>query len=311
MTAMPTGADAVVATGGRRLLVIHNPTAGQRRAAFLAATLGQLSAAGCTVEVVATSGPGDATARARAARERRGVIDAVVAAGGDGTINEVANGLLGGELPLAILPLGTANVLAAEIGLAVRPDRVADAIARGRPRPVRVARLRSPSGERHLLLMAGAGFDAHVVRGVDPRLKRLAGKFAYVIEAARQMGTFGFPAYRVTVDGVAFEAASVIVSKGRLYGGPHVLAPHARLDAPSLEVCLFGGRRRLDVLRYGAALGLGRLDRLADVRIITGRRIEIDGPLGDPVQGDGDLVATLPVRIDVADAALPLIGPVA
>ena len=108
---------------------------------------------------------------------------------------------------------------------------------------------------RGFLVMAGAGFDAHVVANVSPRLKRLLGKGAYVLETLRQLGRFSFPRYRVTIDGTVHEAASVIVARGHFYGGRFVVAPEARLDRDELHVCLFRKGGRLQTILYAIALG--------------------------------------------------------
>ena len=104
-------------------------------------------------------------------------------------------------------------------------------------------------------------------------------------------------------------AASVIVARGRFYGGRFVCAPEAGLETAQLHVCLFtrGGRRA--VLRYAIALMLGYLPRLADYRIVAGRQVTIEGPDGDPVQGDGDIIARLPVTIDLDPTTLSLVVP--
>ncbi len=298
---LPAGREA------RHALVIFNPVAGWRRRRRLGTTLRLLRAAGIECHLVRTAARGDAEALARAAADAMPPPALVIAAGGDGTINEVANGLLQGASPppLAILPLGTANVLAAEIGLATTPRAIAAAITRGRMRPMRLGR----ANGRGFLLMAGAGFDAHVVAGVRPSAKRLLGKGAYVVETLRQLFRFGFPGYRATIDGTAHVAASVVVARGRFYGGRHLAAPAARLDADGFQVCLFerGGRRA--VLRYGLALLTGRLPAAAGYRIVAGRRIIIDGPAGDPVQADGDIIARLPLAIDLAPGQLRLVIP--
>jgi YegS/Rv2252/BmrU family lipid kinase len=288
-------------------LVIHNPAAGRRRN-LLARTLRRLRGLGCRVEVRQTAARGDAAAIARAASG----CDAVVAAGGDGTIGEVINGLIAANpaIPLAVLPLGTANVLAAEMNLPADPSALAQVIARGEARPVSLGRVRDQAGRvTHFAMMAGAGFDAHVVAGIDLRLKRLFGKGAYVAESLRQLAIFRFPRYRVTIDGVATEAASVIVANGRHYAGRYVCAPEARLDQPVLQVCLFDTGGAMAVLRYVLALQSGGLARRADVRIVAGRRVVISAPEGEPLQADGDIVARLPVEIDVVPDALRLVMP--
>ena len=285
----------------RRLLVILNPTAGRRRRSRFLATLDRLGALGCEVTLRETTAPGEAIALARAADPA--AFDGVVAAGGDGTINEVINGLIGNDLPLALLPLGTANVLAAEIGLGLAPDTVARTIAEGPRRRIACGR----AGQRYFTQMAGVGFDAHVVENVDLALKRRIGKGAYVIEAVRQAFRFGFPTYRVTADGETHEAASVIVANGRHYAGRYLLAPEASIEEPVFQVCLFDRGGPLAVARYGLALQTGRLPRRRDLRRIPARRLKIEGPLGDPVQGDGDTIARLPIEITLVPDAVDLV----
>ncbi len=290
----------------RRILVIYNPSAGQWRRRRLLATLRDLESRGGVLTLHETTRPGDAetTARNLSASD----YDVVVAAGGDGTINEVANGLIeasGPIPPLAIIPLGTANVLAQEIGLRGHPAAIARAIGQGARQSVHLGK----ANGRHFVMMAGVGFDAHVVANVDLALKRHTGKIAYVFETLVQALRYGFPPCRVTIDGRSFEACSVVICNGRHYGGPFIAAPEASLGTPAFEVCLLERGGWAHALRYGAALVMGRLSSLPDVRILSGRVIRIDGQNGLPVQGDGDIIATLPVEIVVAAETLELIVP--
>jgi len=301
--------QASSALRSRRMTVVFNPTAGGRRRARLDETLKLLRASGCEVAVQATAARGDAETIARTFGGPLRAEGLLVIAGGDGTINEAVNGLLSwgddGASSLALVPLGTANVLANEIGLAIAPAAVARTIARG----AAVRAYVGVANGRCFTAMAGAGFDAHVVANVSLRLKRLFGKGAYVLESLRQLWRFPFPRYRVTVDGESCDAASVIVAKGHFYGGRYVCAPDARLDQPEFHVCLFERGGRWNAIRYALALALGRLGQLADFRILRGRVVVIDGPAGDPLQGDGDIIAHLPVRIEIALQPLRLIVP--
>ncbi len=293
----------------RRLLVIYNPTAGGSRRQRFEAVLAALADLGCPMDVRPTSGPGDAAALARDADPA--AYDLVVAAGGDGTINEVVNGLMGLNHvapPLAVLPLGTANVLAAELGLDLVPAHIARVIARGPVRSVSLGRASAPDGEgRVFSLMAGAGFDARVVAGIDLRVKRLLGKGAYVLQGLYQMSLRKPPPLSVTVDGRAYEAASVVVSNARFYGGRYLLAPEARLEDPLLHVCLFRYGDTRSILRYALALQHGRLRQDDRFRIVTGRDIRIEGDPGAPLQADGDIIAHLPVRISALPDALRMV----
>lgn len=295
-----------------RLLVIHNPVAGGRRARRLRAVVECLERThGAVVEVRSTGGRGDAEAFARAVAP--GSVDAVVAAGGDGTINEVINGLAvhaaaGTPVPLGIVAMGTANVLAGELGLPTDPQGIARVLAGGRMAAIHPA----VANGRVFSMMAGVGLDARVVERVDTRLKRLIGKGAYVVETLVQLAVRPSHRYRVSLDGGApEEVAAVIVAKGHFYGGRFVCAPDARLTDPNLQVCLFPRAGRWNAARYVWGVTAGRLAHFPDYRVVTAQRVTIEGPAGDAVQGDGDVAARLPVEIALAGWTLPvLVGPV-
>ncbi|WP_247878361.1 diacylglycerol kinase family protein [Azospirillum sp. TSO22-1] len=292
----------------RRILVIHNPVAGARRARRLRATVEALTQRfGSEVTVVATTGRGDAEAIARA--QVPGSCDALAVAGGDGTINEAINGLAArgagsAGIPLGIVPLGTANVLAHELGLPLDPEGTAATLALGTVRPVHLG----VANGRCFAMMAGAGLDARVVERVSTRLKRLIGKAAYVAETLARLAEPG-RRYRVTIDGQCWEVASVIAANGHFYGGRFVCAPDACLTDPRLHVCLFQQPGRWNAVRYLWGVTAGRLHRFADYRVVPAERLTITGPDGEPVQGDGDVVARLPVEIAVSPWTLPVIVP--
>jgi YegS/Rv2252/BmrU family lipid kinase len=284
----------------RRVLVIFNPTAGARRRRKLDRVLKELARLGCAVTLRATRARGDAEALARAADPA--AFDLVAVAGGDGTINEAINGLADRPLPLALIPLGTANVLANEIGL--RGGAIAQTIASGTARPVYLG----VANQRRFAMMVGVGIDARIVEGIDPRLKRIGGKLAYVVSGIGSILNHRPVRYRVTVDGQPYTAAAAIVAKGHFYGGRFVLARAARLDVPSLHAVLMERPGRWNMVRYGLAIARGRLDRLPDVRIVEGRTVIIDGPTGEAAQADGDLAGTLPLTVTVSERSLDLIG---
>lgn len=304
----PRDAAAPAPLPRRRILVIHNPVAGARRARRLRATVEVLTQRfGAAVTVVATTGRGDAEAIARA--QTADSCDALVVAGGDGTINEAINGLAARDgdaagLPLGIVPLGTANVLAHELGLPLDPAGTAETLALGGERPVHLGL----ANGRCFAMMAGAGLDARVVETVSSRLKRLIGKGAYVVGTLARLAEPG-RRYRVSLGGEECEVASVIAANGHFYGGRFVCAPDARLDEPRLHVCLFPGAGRWNAVRYVWGVTAGRLHRFPDVRIVPAERLTVTGPEGEPVQGDGDVIARLPVDIAVAPWTLPVIAP--
>lgn len=304
-----SAAASVVTAGssGRRLLVVFNPAAGGNRRRRLDRTVRLLQAHGCTVSLRETAGPGDAEAFAQAVTA--GDCDVLVIAGGDGTINEAVNGLTrgGGGVALGIIPLGTANVLAHEIGLSIRPSQVARALAEG---PIRRIHLGEADG-RKFMLMAGAGFDAEVVEHVNLGLKRRIGKGAYILEMVRQARTYRFPTLRVTDEstGETREAVTAVALNGCHYGGPYRVVRDGGLTAPTLDMVLLKRKGMMNVIRYAAGLATGRLTRFADVEVLRGASFSIDGNGREPVQGDGDLIARLPTRLHVADETVEMVFP--
>jgi diacylglycerol kinase family enzyme len=257
---------------------------------------------GVKIEVAETQHAGHATELARiAALEGRNMV---VAAGGDGTIAEVANGLIGSDTALGIIPLGTANVLAKEYRLSTGPRAIANALAYRRTQLLWPGIARMAGGEHVFVQMVGLGFDGAVVHGLQPLLKRLIGRGAYVWQSLWESIAYRFPKVRLTVDGKAYEAASVVVSKGRLYGGPYMLAPNAAPTSPGFQVALFEHPGTLPALLSGAALPLGLLPRCPGVRVVAGTSIDFSGSGPIMTQSDGDALAGTPAS--VVNAASPI-----
>ena len=311
----------MTSTPTKTVLLIRNPVAGRRRQGLVDAVVHQLEAEGWSVELLDTAAAGDARRLAESHEVDRYAVIAV--AGGDGTINEVVNGLAArGEAaapPLAIVPLGTANVLAHELGLGATASAITRTITSGRAVLVHPGQAIGPSengaAPRCFSLMAGAGFDAKVVAGVSAPMKRRLGKAAYVWRSLIETRKYRPVRYAVEIDGTRYEAASVIVTRGRHYAGPYVVAPKALLSDPLLHVCLFERWGRLHTLRFGLALLLGRLPTAGGYRVVAGRdvRVSVLNDAGEvrrqPVQIDGDDAMTLPVSFSLSSGALRLLQP--
>jgi len=269
-----------------------------------------LAARGVAITIAETDRRGHAEALARKAAQAGERL--VVAAGGDGTIAEVANGLAGSDAALGVIPLGTANVIAHEWGLPFTPAAIAETLASGRRRALHPLRARFGDGSSRLVLqMLGVGLDSAVVAALNGALKRRIGKGAYVLETARQVLTWPFPSLALCLDGEATDTAQVIATKGRYYGGRLLLAPHARADQPGFIACLFAKRGRLAAMRAGLALPLNLLPRCGGVTQRPARSLQILflSPADLPVQADGDLIGRTPVAVDDAEATIPLIVP--
>ncbi len=303
----------------RRVLVVHNPMAGRRDRGRLRRVLRHLRALGCSVSVhrTASAGPehalppalaptlAPAQAPALPPAQAPDSFDVIAVAGGDGTVNDVINAMTPDHPPLAVIPLGTANVMAIELGLPKSLRRIAEVIARASPAPLYIGR----AGGRRFAVMAGVGFDARVVAGVGGGLKRRLGKAAYVWRTVVELCRDDAPHLRLTIDGVPHAAASAVVANGHYYGGAMVCAPDAWLDRPGLQVCLFGRGRPWDVLRYGAALMFGRLPDLADVTLVAAATVTIEAPAGEPMQVDGDAAGSVPTTITAEPVPLAVLRP--
>jgi diacylglycerol kinase (ATP) len=287
------------------MLIVFNPTAGRRRAALLWRVLDVLVANGVRLDLMETSHPGHAEELAREAATGRPRL--VVAAGGDGTIAEVANGLMGSDMPLGVIPLGTANVLAHELNLPFAPKAVAAALALGRTQPIWPGIARQGDTARLFVQMLGAGFDAHVVHSLPSGLKRRLGKGAYVVQTLRQLIQYDYNPIPLRIDGTDTQAASVIVSKGRLYGGTYRLADDAKPGEPGFSVVLFERGGPAITLLYGAALPRHRLGHAPGVRQIRANRIEFTGNAPVPVQTDGDKAGFLPMVVTDAPGPIRII----
>jgi diacylglycerol kinase (ATP) len=284
------------------MIIIFNPAAGRRRAHLLWRVLDVLAANGVRLDLAETHRAGHAEALAREA-VRRGE-QMVVAAGGDGTIAEVANGLIGSGVRLGVIPLGTANVLARELGLPFAPKPVAAALAFGRTRTLWPGQCNGPDGARLFVQMLGVGFDAHVVHRLPFPLKKVFGKGAYVMQSVRELARYRFPVIRMRIDDVETSAASVIISKGQLYGGGFRLAAGAGPGDPGFSVVLFDRSGPCAALMYGAALPLNLLGHAPGVRHIRAHRIDFLQNQAVPAQTDGDNAGWAPLW--VSDAPGPI-----
>ncbi|MEJ1976844.1 MAG: diacylglycerol kinase family lipid kinase [Acetobacteraceae bacterium] len=203
-----------------------------------------------------------------------------------------------------MIPLGTANVLAHELSLPFAPAAVAAALAFGRTCTLWPGIAHGPGTDRLFVQMLGVGLDAQVVHRLSLPMKRVFGKGAYVAQTLRELARYQYPVLRVRLDGEETEAASVIVSKGRLYAGRFVLAPDADARQPGFSVALFEHNGPFAAMMYGAALPLNLLSRTPGLRILPAQVVEILGNGSVPAQADGDAVGATP--ISVRGAATPI-----
>jgi diacylglycerol kinase family enzyme len=233
-------------------------------------------------------------------------------AGGDGTINETAEGMVHSEVPLGILPGGTANVLAMEMKLGSRLERAAERLEECLPRRISLGRVTYGGGNvsRHFLLMAGIGLDAHVVYHVSQPLKARVGKFAYWVAGWSLLGR-SLPQIRVDSDGRRHECSFALLSKVRNYGGDFEIAREVTLLQDRFEMVLFEGRSSTRYVKYLAGLALRRLKGMKGVKMLRTASATLSCPEDRRVfiQIDGEPAGYLPAEVRIVPDALTLLVP--
>jgi YegS/Rv2252/BmrU family lipid kinase len=286
------------------MMIIFNPAAGRRRAQLLWRVLDVMATNGVRLEIAETHSAGHATILARDAASRGARL--VVAAGGDGTIAEVANGLAGSACRLGIIPLGTANVMAHELALPFAPQAVAAALAFGRTRVIWPGMALANGHSRLFVQMLGAGFDAQVVHHLPLPLKRLLGRGSYVVQSLRELGRYRFPPIRLCVDGTEMHTSSVVVTKGHLYAGSYMLAPGATPTDKGFTVAMVNADGPFATMAYGMALPLNLMPRMRGVRLLRAEHVEISS-LGVPAQADGDPAGAAPIVVRDAPNSISVV----
>ena len=292
----------------KEAVVIVNPTA---RKLPSQSRLGEardwLDERGWAVEWLETAAPGDATSLAADAA-RRGV-PLLFVCGGDGTLNEAVNGLAGSETALAVIPTGTVNLWAREVGLLKKPHEAVRLAVDGGRRRIDLGR----AGERYFLLMAGFGLDAAAIHDVSHRMKSRFGAAAYAVSAAREALRYRSSPLTLSLDGRerTLELLMLIVGNTRKYAGLTEVTPAAIVDDGRLDVCAYCGRGRWDIL-WLALLTLIRQHRRS--KKVLHQRVQRLGIRSDSpllVQLDGDAQSESPTEVSVAPGALWVAVPAA
>jgi len=295
----------------RKAILISNPKTGRygaRRSPQLDRVCDYLRTRGIEVEQVSTTGPGDATSLA--ARATDNGVREVIVSGGDGTINEVLQGMIGTDARLAILPQGTANVLARELKLPLNSKQALEVIARGRTRKIHVGRAidEASGAKRYFFLMAGIGLDASVVQRVHPGLKKRFGKAAFWYSGLSHLAGWEPIPFQIEINGKTYVATFATIGKAASYGGELSVTPRARLDQPEFEICLVESRSRLRYLRLLAyAMRGGAPADRRGIRFLRATRAQALGTTA--VQVDGELIGKLPMIFEIAPHSIEVIVP--
>jgi diacylglycerol kinase (ATP) len=301
----------------KKAILISNPVAGiksARRSHRIQEAVAVLRGAGIAADVRYTSSPGDG--QRLASEAVKDGSDLVIVCGGDGTINEVANGMATGPVPLAVLPGGTANIVAKELGLPGSIVKAARQLHSWRPCRVPLGRATwEESGsrrQRYFLAVAGIGFDARIISQLDVSVKLRMGVVAYCWEAVRQVFEYNFPHFQCTVDGATASPTFAVVQRSSRYAGWLKLARAHSIREPGFSCCFFEGSTPQRYFRYA----MGVLSRthhwMGDVRFLSGSSVGcVREEPEDPIyfEVDGEVAGQIPVTFDVVPDALTLLAP--
>jgi diacylglycerol kinase (ATP) len=307
--------------GIKDALLIYNPTSGgkrHRRFGEVEQAARILKSAGIATELAPTTAPSSATEIARrAVEQRRGMV---IVCGGDGTVNEVVNGLAGSQVPMALLPAGTANILAKELGIPWDIPHAARLIPGGTIRRIALGLAETmngnhtgnvPPGGRYFLCVAGAGPDGAIVNGVDAELKKRAGIVAYWTEGARQFFSYNFPEMKIHSNSRERRATFVVFGRTAHYGGPFKITTGASLFEDSFEILTNSQHSRLGYLMCLPALWMGKLRRIKGIDAWKSTQAICEAAGNEPVyaQVDGEPIGPAPLSFRIVPDAISLVTP--
>lgn len=308
----------------RKVVLLYNPASGRHRVDQVRAAAAVFRKAGVDAEAVATRGPGAAGEQAREAIAAR--CDTVFACGGDGTVHDALQGMIGSDAALGVIPLGTANALAADLGLPRNAVRAAEAALESEARGVAAGRIEYNStagpASRYFIVTAGVGPDAYLMYIADAALKRRFGMSAYYAQATWVWATHGYPKFQVEFCDCETGAnrqeivTQVLAVRVAVYGGLlHSIAPGASLARDDFRLVLFKTASRIRYLGYVLRCMARSLWQVPGVELVHAREI-VCRPLGEAgsqarvfAEADGELLGTMPARIVSVPNAVRLLIP--
>ncbi|HWG58497.1 MAG TPA: diacylglycerol kinase family protein [Candidatus Acidoferrales bacterium] len=309
--------------GIKDALLIYNPASGRhrsRRFQEIERAARILKDAGITTEIASTAARATAHLIARqAVEQRRGMV---VVCGGDGTINEVVNGLAGSNVPMALLPAGTANILAKELGIPWDIPHAARLIPGGIVRRIALGIAIPPIGResaelprdgRYFFSVAGAGPDGAIVNAVHPGLKKRTGEFAYWTAGFRQLFEYKFPEMLIRSNGNETRATIIVIGRTAHYGGPFKITIGASLFDDCFEMLTHSTRSRMKYLASLPALCFGKLPGVKGIAVWKSPEVICEPCGSEPIHAhvDGEPIGTLPIAFRVVPGAISIVTPAA
>lgn len=287
-----------------RACFVVNPAAGRGKARRTWQAIAPLAADhGATVHF--TEGPGHGTDLARRAADAG--YDRVVAVGGDGTVSEVVNGLMGTGSALGIIPSGTGNDLCRTLRIPFRAADAAEHALSGATRPIDVGEI---EGGRYFINIAGVGFDAEVSRAVNAFPKYLGGTVPYVLGILKTLWRFHPAPMEIDVDGQRYDRKVFLMAVGiaQVYGGGMRMLPDASIDDGLLDICIGGDLGRAEILKLVPKLYSAGHVGHPKIEFARGKRVTVRSPVPVAVHADGDLIGELPKTFLIHPGALSVVS---
>jgi len=291
-----------------KVFMIANPKSGKGAAHMVVPKVREFfSKNHVDIDVYITKKVGDAIGAAKKAA-RSGKYDVIIASGGDGTLNEVINGIMlsgrNKEQKFGIIPLGTENVLAQEKSIPFNAIKAAKLIILRKTTKIDIGK----AGKRYFFLMAGVGFDAHVATKVKPLLKRIVGSVAYPLAAWGELFRYKHSDITIKIDGKKTSKGSfVVIGNTKLYGGKLRMTPHADMHDGLLDVCLFKGKDIFSFLRYAAGTLTAQHIRFSDIEYYKAKTISVSAKPRALCHVDCEILGNTPIKVKVCPNAINLI----
>ena len=290
---------------GNNIAIIYNPKAGQKGKEFLNRVVYLLEDNNLKTTFFVTKYPGNATELAEEISQNK-KYKSIIAAGGDGTINEIINGIYGSNMPLGIIPLGTVSVLARDIGLKLTPGAVADALIQGNIKEIYPAIING----KCFSLMASVGVDASSVKNVNLGSKKKISKIAYVISFLREVLRSKFLCHSLKLNENIYKSYSTIIANGKLYAGEYVCAPEATIYDQYLYIVMLKKKGLVGLVKFFWAIFQNNTENSQQIEIVKTKKLSIFSDHAEDIQIDGEYFGQLPVTINASEKSINRIVPV-
>ncbi len=284
-----------------RTKVIVNPNSKPRKIQrHLKKSLRILKQNGFRLSILFTKHEGEVQPKVEEA-VRQG-FEAVVIAGGDGSVNEAINGMVGRGIPLGILPFGGSNVLARELRIPMNPEEAARVIIRRRLRKIDLGKAQ----DRYFSMMASCGYDAYAISRTSRKIKKVISRYAYIWAGIKDFLGYRPTEVRLVLDNgkVVDRGTFVVVSNTHFYGGTHEVTPFAEIDDGFLDICIYKGKWQIGLVHFALNVISKKHLKLKNVHYYRIRKVYMTADKNTLVQVDGDLLGALPVTVEIVPEAL-------